>query len=370
MRTPQSWKYLGEWYRSMKKSLVLALAVVTLFGCACTQKTEPSGPSDPSDSVRSYRYPDELLFDEGGTDSMTVFRCGAVYYACVDGSQQWETLYSCPFETEEGVFVHIEADYTKAYGGVAGFAGNKSIKNVRDEKLVTLKEVIASDAIAGYQISEASFAGLRLIEKDGNNYLICRTPLGQYRLYDDDMNLMCSNDTSMACYYAVYNEGESIRFERGGNIPYTVIRIGETYYGYSRYNDGPWKPILNMEFENSPVGFELEDGQAMKIDSTSYYIVNGGDAGYDDYPMFERMDHYNRTTYAAIAADAAKIHWEQASSYEDGHMYDYYSGTEEYVIFYLDGRFYVYYETGSAIDSETFAGGFTSADEVNKTLGI
>ena len=111
----------------MKKVLCLAASLVVLFGCACsfpssptTEMTEKADEADDTDVTDSssdsdnsfsidkpsgikFDYPDQLVFQNGGTASMTIYRCGVRYYACVDGNHSWGQLYGTPpVSIEEG----------------------------------------------------------------------------------------------------------------------------------------------------------------------------------------------------------------------------------------------------------------------------
>ena len=379
----------------MKKVLCLAASLVVLFGCACsfpsspttemTEKAEETDDTDVTDSSSDsdnsfsidkpsgikFDYPDQLKIEEGGTDSMTIYRCGVCYYACTDGNHSWGKLYGTPpVSIEEGEFIHVDADFDRAYGGVKGYMGNMYVRTVRDEKMLTLDEVVDCGMLELYDDETGTFFGLRLIVQDGKNYLICRDPMLQYRLYDDSGNLICTYETSMAAANYLNPEADhGIQYGSSSNWPYWVIRIGDIYYAYSRYDENyKWTPLLNMRFENKPVGFELEDGQAMKINSTRVYLVNGGEAGYDNAPMFESTDHFFRINYDGLISDTAYMHWEEASQYENGKLYKYSSGLDEYMIFYITDEFYVFHEYSCDIDSDEFVGKFSSPEEVNNAI--
>ena len=361
----------------MKKILVLILALAVLLSCACNKKASETTDDDSSDTDNSsieieFDYPDQLKYIDGGTASMTIYKCGACYYACVDGTQVWTDLCGePPVVIEDAEFIHVEADYNLAYGGIAGYWGTMHITKVRDERVLSLNEVVDCRMLALYDPSEGGFTGARLIVKDGKNYMICRDPLRKYRIYDEDANPLCTYDTAMAAA-AYLDEGnnQAVEYSSPTNIPYLVIRIGDIYYAYSRYSGtSTWTPLLNMQFENKPVGFELEDSQAMKIKSSRVYIVNGGDEGYVNAPMFENAKDFSRITYADVNADGANNRWEITDSYEDGKLYSYYANSVEYLIFYFDGCFYLYSETGSDLNTEVFAGKYNSPEEVDSVLG-
>ena len=359
----------------MKKLLVLLLAMTVLLGCACSKKAPRTGGDDDTDETGftiKFDYPDQLKYVDGGTADMTIYKCGVLYYACIDGSQDWSDLYNQPpVDIEEGEFVHLEVDFKLVYGGVDGYWGAMYVTKVRNERVLTLNEVVDCRMLTLYDVNEGNFAGARLIVKDGKNYMICRDPMRQYRLYDDGGNCLCTYDTAMAAA-AYLDEGsdQNIEFSSPTNIPYMVIRIGDVYYANSRYSGSEtWTPLLNLEFENKPVGFELEDGQAMKISSTRVYMVNGGEAGYVNAPMFERMDNFSRTNYAEINAAAAYDRWEITESYENGMLYSFRADGNEYLIFYIDDCFYVYREIGDDLNTGALVGIYPMADEVNAAIG-
>ena len=359
----------------MKKGLILLTLSVLIFGCSCSlQPKDGSGGSSGLDkivSVVKHDYPDQLVFGEGGTDSMTVFRCGACYYACIDGTKAWSKLYSINLDLEEGEFVHIDADYTKAYGGVEGFMGNMKIDDIRNLKSVTLDDVVEMGQLASYDKNAGSFSGLQLIVKDGKNYLFCRGPLLTYIIFDDAGNTLCTCDTAMeAAAYLDDDADQDITYSSSTNVPFRVIRLGDTYYAYSRYDGlNTWTPLLNLEFENEPVGFELEDGQVMRIDSTTVYKVNGGKDNYVNAPMFERTDNMRQIGYMELCADLSAEQWERISTPQTGCIYIYSDGMDYYLIFCLADGFHVYYEYNSDLATEEFVGLYKSADEVNKAVG-
>ena len=359
----------------MKKILVLLLAMAVLLGCACSKKAPRTGGDDDTDETGltiKFDYPDQLKYVDGGTADMTIYKCGVLYYACIDGSQSWSDLYSQPpVDIEEGEFVHVEADFELVYGGVGGYWGTMRITKVRDERVLTLNEVVDCRMLTLYDVNEGNFAGARLIVKDGKNYMICRDPMRQYRLYDEEGTLLCTYDTAMAAA-AYLDEGsdQTIEFSSPKNIPYMVIRIGDVYYANSRYSGSEaWVPLLNMQFENKPVGFELEDGQAMKISSTRVYFVNGGEEGYVNAPMFEKADNFFRTNYAEVNGAAAYDRWEITESYENGMLYSFRADGNEYLIFYIDDSFYVYREIGDDLNTGALVGIYPTADEVNSAIG-
>ena len=369
----------------MKKFLSLTLALVVMFGCACSTLTKPSGnrrdPAQDTDGADDqevlvedihFDYPDQIVRKDGGTKGMTIYKCGVLYYACVDGNKSWTELYSASqIELEEGAFVHVEADYDLVYGGIDHYWGNMAITKVRDEYYLTLNEVADYNMIEPYDPDTRTFDGPHLLEKDGKYFLLCRDPMRKYRLYDDSANLLCTYDTSMACAdYLVYGEDQDFIY---GSVSYPscwVIRIGDVYYAYSRNGgNSKWTPLLNLQFENKPIGFELTDGQAMKVDSTMMYLVNSPKYGYVNAPMFEKMEDFYQVNYDTLINETARMHWEAATSYENGTLYQYFYGLDQYLIFYLDDCFYVYHEYYCDIETDEFVGVFTSAEEVDEGVG-
>ena len=75
-----------------------------------------------------------------------------------------------------------------------------------------------------------------------------------------------------------------------------------------------------------------------------------------------------RALYYTLNDSASMDHWEAVSQYENGKMYQYHYGLDEYMIFYLEDEFYVYHEYSSDMESEEFTGRFSTADEVNKAI--
>ena len=365
----------------MKKLLVSVLAFAVLFGCACSLDKGSDSPweddEDSSDSgiyitTVQLEHPDQLQFTEGGTAGMTVYRCGACYYECTDGTKSWIKLYSnFPIELEDGQFIHVEADFELVFGGVAGYWGSKHVTAVRNERYLTLDEVADCRILELYDENVPNFYGAQLLVKDGVNYLIVKDPMLRYRLYDNEGNLLCTYDTAMAAV-AYLDEDADPMIEYSS--PFTgscfVMRIDGVYYAYCRYNGlNTWTPLLNLQFENKPVGFELEDGEAMYVSQAHIYTINGGKAGYVNVPMFDVMEHYSRICYSELNSKTSEMHWEEARAYENGKMYQYFYGLDEYLIFYFDGEFYVYHEYGSELENDEFVGKYTDLDEVSVVIG-
>ena len=365
--------------KHMRKILCLFTSMIVLLGCACSLKPKPdrdpvksSSNAVDDDTQIHFDYPDQLKFLKGGTANMTIYRCDKIYYACMDGQHSWAELYGAPeVDIEDGRFIHVEADFDRAYGGVAGYWGNMYIRKTRDERPLTLDEVAGFDMIENYDRKDSSFIGLRLMVKDGKNYLICRDPMRKYRLYDDRGKLLGTYDTSIsAAGYLTEGSDQAADYKRIGSIPSYIMRINGVYYAYSRYVGlNTWTRLIDMNYENKPIGFELADGRVIKVNSASVYLVNGGKENYVNVPMFEKMDRYSEITYDELRSNAYKDHWESATQYENGSLYQYYHSLETYLIFYLNDSFYVYHETGCNMNTDEFVGTFQSPEEVNKAIG-
>lgn len=364
--------------RNMRKRSIACILIMSVLSlCACKpvpQDTAAEGGDGSVDNTvpgRTYDYPDQLIIEEGGTAEMALFRCGTGYYACLDGEDSWEMLAGAPLELEDGEFIYAEADYKLLYGGIAGYMGRMQVTSVRNEHGLSLDDIVDMNMIVPYDSEATVFSGLQLIEDDGKNYLICKDPLFQYRLYDDSGNLLCTYDAPMAvAAYLDDSADQTISYGSSHNVPFWIMRIGDVYYAYSRYAEfNTWTPLLNTQFENKPVGFELTDGQAVKVLSTSVYKVNGGADNYINAPMFEKMENIEELKYHILNSDASAMHWEEASNYENGKLYQYFYGTDEYLIFFLNEEFYVYYEDSRDAESRRFIGTFSAPDEVNTAVG-
>ncbi len=362
----------------MKKILVLLTSAVILLGCGCSfkpsQTQDPSAGQSASDTGAGqihFDYPDQLVNTDGGSASMTIYKCGACFYACDDGQQVWSALYSAPLEMDEGEFIHVDAEYELVYGGVAGYMGSKHVKKVSNEKELTLNEVADLRIIPLYDKDESTFAGLRLIIKDGKNYLMCRDPLLKYRLYDDNANLLCTGDASMTCAaYLEDGSDKTIDYGSSSQLPFYVMKIDGIYYAYSPYDGfNNWTPLLNMDLENTPVGFDLDDGETIKIGGSRVYKVNGGKENYVNAPMFEQTERLTEINYSVLNSEASAGHWEECPPYENGDLYRYMYSSEEYLIFRLDDRFYVFFEKNCNTDTDEFLGIFDKPEDVDAAIG-
>ena len=378
----------------MKKIISALLITLMLTATSCSTENKPteqdptaattigtvisedaSDKQTPSINILTFEddHPDKLTIKEGGTAPMTLFRCGNAFYACIDGSKGWEKVSGpANVDLKDGAFLHVDATYKLQYGGIAGYKGQKLISQVSNEKTLSPDEIISRGSIAPYDPSEGRFQSPRLIEKNGKNYIICMDPLGKYRLYDDKGENIFTSETYMECAESVLNDGDrKISYSRSNNFPFWVVRIGDLYYAYSRFGENNnWKVLLDLNLQNKPIGFELEDGQAMKISSASFYIINGGDNNYVNVPMFEKMDHYSRSHYTDLNSDCSKDQWDNVTVYRDGKSYQYYADNTEYVIFFLEGRFHVYCGRSSSMETEKLLGVYNTAAEVNAALGI
>ena len=188
----------------MKKFLLLPVFIlgfsILFVGCK-KEEADPVVRTSGETSVTSQvpvveqdlgDYPDKLEIVDGDTETVTIFKCGTVYYGCVDGTQSWEEYASAPLDLDDGSFAHAKVDYKLLYGGIVGYVGTKQITSVSDVTELLTDDVLAGNSIMDYDESEGHFSGPRLIEKDGKNYIICRDNLLQYRLYDESGQLLCT----------------------------------------------------------------------------------------------------------------------------------------------------------------------------------
>lgn len=346
----------------MKKIIIWLAAFAMLFGSACNININ-----------NSKTYPDQLSYAKGSTEYMTIFKCGALYYGCPDGSSSWEKLVDASVtNVGDDEFIYGEVDYELVYGGIAGYRGNKTIKKIKNVMNYKLDEVIDSGSILPYDENDFDFQGLRYAEVNGDYYLIVRDGLGKYRVYNKDCVQLGEYDSGMSAAGSL-GIGKEPEAEVGSsaNLPFYVIKINDVYYAYSSHvGYDSWVPLLNMDFENEPIGFTLEDGQAMKVSSTRVYQVNGGEGNYVDAPMFEKMENTERVGYDVLNMSASRNHWEDRVPHINKKLYQYSFGEDEYLIFYLDSQFVVYHQKGSNIDNIEYVGSFGSADEVNEILGM
>lgn len=344
----------------MKKLLVLLIMFSMLFGTACTKS-----------NVNTANYPDALSYENGSTEYMTIFKCGALYYGCTDGTSSWSKLVDASVTmVGDDEFVNGEVDYKLVYGGIAGYNGNKSIEKIKYARNCTLDDVIDAGSILPYDENDSNFQGLRYLEIDGDYYLLVRDGLGKYRVYNKDCVQLGEYDSGMSAAGSL-GIGKEPEAEVGSsaNLPFYVIKINDVYYAYSSHvGYDSWVPLLNMDFENEPIGFTLEDGQAMKVSSTRVYQVNGGEGNYVDAPMFEKMENAERVGYDVLNMSASRNRWGDRVPLIDKKLYKHSFGEDEYLIFYLDSQFVVYHQKGSNIDNIEYVGSFGSADEVNEIL--
>ncbi len=346
----------------MKKIIIWLAAFALLFGSACNININ-----------NSKTYPDQLSYAKGSTEYMTIFKCGALYYGCPDGSSSWEKLVDASVtNVGDDEFIYGEVDYELVYGGIAGYRGNKTIKKIKNVMNYKLDEVIDSGSILPYDENDFDFQGLRYAEVNGDYYLIVRDGLGKYRVYNKDCIQLGEYDSGMSAAGSL-GIGKETTADVGSsaNLPFYVMNINGVYYAYSSHiGFNHWVQLLNMDFENKPIGFTLGNGQVMKVSSTRVYPVNGGEENYVDAPMFSKMENTERVGYDILNRNASEKHWEEGAPYEEGNLYQYFNGNDNYLIFYLDRKFVVYHQKSTNMDNVEYAGSFDTVEEVNEILGM
>ena len=166
----------------MKKITSALLATVLIF-------TLTSCSTAPAKETNRYITNDELETVEGGTAGMTVFKSD-VYnvYALIDGNRQWEPVSGLEKEEDltEGSFIHVDAKYDLLYGGISGYKGLKSVTGISNRKDLDPKDVIAQELILPYNSHSIMKDDIRLIDKEGQDFILTCDSKPAYRLFDDN----------------------------------------------------------------------------------------------------------------------------------------------------------------------------------------
>lgn len=316
---------------------------------------------------------DEMYFHDSENDvGMTIFRCDRVYLVYLDSQKKWERLHVAPrgVDLDDGGFAYAVADVDRAYGGLAGLSGELRILRIKESHPVAFKEILKKNMIEKYDPARYRFWGLRILKTKKGTHIATSTNGIAYRLYKDgnvvgnykttlelekDAGLSTSMDTTAT-------------LEDAGKLPFYVMRLGKTYFAYASYIGlNKWSPLLNKTFKNDPVYFSLEDGEAAELQTTALK-VNGGKKKYDNAPMFvDSVDLFQKIPYDALAHHLRLKPWEEGSTLEEAEFRQYQDKSGQYLIVFLEKKYWVYYEDYSE-KKKRLLGKFRKVSDVDKTL--
>lgn len=316
---------------------------------------------------------DELNYGGGESDvKMTVFRGDRGYLAYMEKEKRWSGLERLPsgFELNDGEFADITADIERMYGGLAGHTGTPFATKIKELRPVPFKEMLKRGLIENYDPVRYRFWGLRILKTKNGTYIAATGRGLDFRLYKDG-NFVGSYKTTLELEKAAGLNtlmDTTVVLQEGGHLPFYVMRLGKTYFAYARHIDfNKWTPLLNKAFKNDPVYFSLEDGEVAEF-QTSVLKVNGGKKKYDNAPMFvDSVDFFKKIRYDILTLDLRMEHWEESAPQKEAEFRQYQDNSGQYLIVYLDMKYWVYYEDDSGKQKQLL-GKFRKVSDVDKAL--
>jgi len=316
---------------------------------------------------------DEMYYGGGESDvKMTVFRGDRGYLAYMEKEKRWSGLDRLPsgFELNDGEFADITADIERMYGGLAGHTGTPFATKIKESRLVLFKEILKRNIIENYDPARYRFWGLRILKTKNGTYIAASSRGLDYRLYKDG-NFVGSYKTTLELEKAAGLNtmmDSTVTLQSAGKLPFYVMRLGKTYFAYARHIDlNKWTPLLNKAFKNDPVYFSLENGEVAEL-QTSALKVNGGKKKYDNAPMFvDSVDLFKKIRYDALTLDLRMEHWEESAPQKEAEFRQYHNNSGQYLIVYLDKKYWVYYEDDSG-KKKQLLGKSSKASDVDNAL--
>jgi hypothetical protein len=316
---------------------------------------------------------DEMSFHDSENDvGMTIFRCDKVYLAYLDNQKKWERLHFAPrgVDLDDGGFAYAVADVDRAYGGLAGLSGELRVLRIKESHPVAFKEILKKNMIENYDPARYRFWGLRILKTKKGMHIATSTNGIAYRLYKDG-NVVGNYKTTLELEKdAGLNTSmdTTATLENVGKLPFYVMRLGKTYFAYASYMGlNKWTPLLNRMFKNDPMYFSLEDGETAELQTTALK-VNGGKKKYDNAPMFvDSVDLFKKIPYDALAHHLRLKPWEEGASLEEAEFRQYQDNGGQYLIVYLDKKYWVYYEDYSE-KKQRLLGKYRKVSDIDKTL--
>lgn len=353
----------------MKRLFAIFTLIIAALS-SCTASGSDSGTFPAIIDISPDVIYDELYQNDEENVELTVFRCGDSYYSLATGAVRWlkiEDDIPADMTLPDGGFAYITADITRLSGGIAGYGGNPIVRRLRSFELTEFEEAAQRCGFEEYTVGAEKYNAPQICVSVGNTYCVMYnydgvhiyldgTPAGVY-------NTLFEAEAAMGLRT---NADSGAQLEHINNMMLYVFRCGDTYLAYCTniYMNRYWTPLLNSEYENSPDGFELEDGEAAIIMYANILKVNGGDKGYVNAPMLISPAEAEKCSYDILTLHTAPEHWEESIPTEEGELRQYSSGG--WLIFLLDGKYHVYHDTGS--DKELI-GVFDSVADADKALG-
>lgn len=338
----------------MYKKYFMLIAVIVISCTGCANATYTGGIN----GTGGVQMVDQLTQEEHKNVSLVVFRYGDKYMARDANGAGWSEVVGTPpakLAMTDGDFASVTADVVLNYGGVAGFGGNPTIRKVRNYQLYSFDDAVSNGMVEAYDPDEQYPLG----PKYYGQFVVLRTYEG-YRVYDkgilvDRYNTSLEAESAMGL--AVLADTTADLEKHSGHHVF-VFRLGDTYLGYSnQIGLNSWQPILDENFNNELTGCTLDDGHIIEITKGDEYIVNGGNGNYHNSFMIRSIDEFREAPYDEFFSN----HWAEDGTRVNGAVYEY--NVCEYLIFYIDGLFYVY------DDDPCFVGAYDTEEEVDHVIG-
>lgn len=319
---------------------------------------------------------DEMYFrDNESNVGMTIFRCGKVYMAYPNSQKKWERLHLAPrgLDLNDGEFAYAVTDIVRAYGGFAGLTGELHVLRVNESQPVSFEDMLSSGKIEAYDTAQYRFWGLRVLKTKNGAYLAFNDNYkGNYRLYKDG-NFVGAYKTTFDLKRAAglgFLKDQSVTLEDNGGDEFYVFRLGKTYIAQARNRYSGFSkcaPMLNRNLGNEPEFFSLQDGEVAEF-KTRAFKVNGGKKKFNNIPMFtDSVEHFKKLSYDVFIRHFHMNHWEEGASQDEAEFRQYYDNGNQFLILYLDKKYWVYREI-LAEKKREFVGKFRKASDVDKAL--
>ena len=382
----------------MKRFLIMmaALFLLVLSGCSGKTLSVPgqSGNGNPSPGLPGNGNPsseqpgsgkpasgggdviyDELFYDSADGVDFIIGRFGDTYLICEDGNSTWSALASgAPAEIQlnDMEFGSCNADMVYLDGGIAGYIHAPTIDKVNRFQMIPYSDVEQKRLFPKYDPKVDYFSGPRLWNTADGTYCVVYENYGDYRLYKDGKFVNSyENAYEMQVEMGLVSEGpEDATFEQIHKINLYVFRCGEEYLAYSRYEGlDNWTPMLNEYYENVPLDFALENGEAVYLTNARVVKVTTKDWQYLNTPMILDYEGIEKCSLDALSMGTTVDHWEDGPVTEEGELMEY--RASEYLIFYLNGQFHVYKEhrPGDEQEGDVYIGSFDTEEETNQAMG-
>ena len=355
-----------------RKYLVLIISLLLVFSLSACASARKIQYSINNARTRNSHIVDGLYYDYEEKVDIYIFRTGNTYLINRIGTIDWVSSYGgapSGLTLSDGEFAYLNADLTLVSGGIKGYINAPTVSVIHTQKNVSFAEVENSGSLAAYNPADDYIAGLKVYRDGNDTYMIGRAGYNQFCLYKNGVySDTFSTKYDVEAALGIRDKADATAdMEHFGNLNVYVIRCGDKYLMYTgniSFNEaGIWKEMLNENFENEPLDFTLQDGQAVCLQKAELMRVNGGDGGYKDAPMLLKYESMEDIRIDVLTMKTSTGHWEEGAATRQYESQRY--GNGDTFIILVDGQYYVYKIKDG---QNTVVGVFDSEDEVNAKL--